>query len=143
MKKAAFAVVLSLGLALPAAVASADQIAESWARDLDRSFPHSVVGVMADREASYKDFRFVDDSQVATSYVRDLDRSLATTRDLRAHQIEREISYIDFFYDSDPVKASYYRDVYRTISTGSSPVEANRVCSYLSWVDGQSHQAGC
>jgi hypothetical protein len=72
MKKTIFTILISFGLALPAAIASADPIADGYFRDLERASSPSSAPVRA----------------------------------------EREISYIDFF-ESDPVKASYYRDIYR------------------------------
>ena len=48
---------------------------------------------------------------VADSYFRDLGR--ASSPSSAPVKAEREISYIDFF-ESDAVRASYYRDNYRT-----------------------------
>lgn len=137
MKKAVFAFAISFGLALPAAVASADQITDSWQRDLDRSLAHSPMAVTAEREASYADFRFVDDSQVATSYIRDLERAMSNSH--VEVQLAREASYADFF-NSDPIRASYIRDIDRSFNTVQRGIEAKRVCSYSNWVDGHGSQ---
>ena len=142
MKKAVFSIFVSIGLALPAAVASADQITDSWERDLNRSFTHSASGLVAEREASYTDFSIaLDNSQVAMSYLRDLVRA-SSTHDGPNVQLARESSYADFF-ESDPVKASYIRDIARSFNTVEMGIEAKRVCSYKGWVDGKSHGEEC
>lgn len=92
MKKTIFTMLISLGLALPAAIANADPIADSYFRDLERASAPSSAPVKA----------------------------------------EREMSYIDFF-ESDAVKASYYRDIYRINPRANVEVMEARVDAYH-WV---------
>jgi hypothetical protein len=90
MKKSVLTIIISLGLALPAAVASADPVLEGYQRDIERALSTTHMPVNA----------------------------------------EREISYVDFF-ESDPVKASYYRDLYRMNPlTDQGIMEAKREGSY-------------
>lgn len=72
MKKTIFTVLISLGLALPAAVASADPVADSYFRDLERASLPSTAPVSAEREASYIDF--FESDPVKASYYRDIYR---------------------------------------------------------------------
>ncbi len=71
MKKTIFTILISLGLALPA-IASADPIADSYFRDLERASAPSSAPVSAEREVSYIDF-FESDAVMA-SYYRDIYR---------------------------------------------------------------------
>jgi hypothetical protein len=72
MKKSVFAIFISLGLALPAAVASADPVADSYFRDLERASVPSSAPIKAEREASYIDF--FESDPVKASYYRDIYR---------------------------------------------------------------------
>ncbi len=72
MKKSVFAIFISLGLALPAAVASADPVADSYFRDLERASSPSSMPIRAEREASYIDF--FESDPVKASYYRDIYR---------------------------------------------------------------------
>jgi hypothetical protein len=72
MKKTIFTMLISLGLALPAAIASADPIADSYFRDLERASAPSSAPVVAERERTYIDF-FESDAVMA-SYYRDIYR---------------------------------------------------------------------
>lgn len=75
---------------------------------------------------------------VLDSYMRDLERAVST-RSMPV-QAEREASYIDFhtnFIESDPVRASYYRDLNwnrPTVETDYSVIEAKRAGSYGDWL---------
>ncbi len=72
MKKTMFTLLISLGLALPAAIASADPVADSYFRDLERAGTPSSAPVKAEREMSYIDF--FESDPVKASYYRDLSR---------------------------------------------------------------------
>ncbi len=71
MKKTIFTMLISLGLALPA-IASADPIADSYFRDLERASVPSSAPVRAEREISYIDF--FESDPVKASYYRDIYR---------------------------------------------------------------------
>ena len=77
MKKTMFTILISLGLALPAAIANADPVADSYFRDLERASTPSSAPVSAEREMSYIDF-FESDA-VRASYYRDLSRFIPRT----------------------------------------------------------------
>jgi len=72
MKKTIFTVLISLGMALPAAIASADPIADGYFRDLERASSPSSAPVNAQREMSYIDF--FESDPVKASYYRDIYR---------------------------------------------------------------------
>ena len=77
MKKTMFTILISLGLALPAAIANADPVADGYFRDLERASTPSSTPVSAEREMSYIDF-FESDA-VRASYYRDLSRFIPRT----------------------------------------------------------------
>jgi len=67
---------------------------------------------------------------IADGYFRDLER--ASTPSSAPVSAEREVSYIDFF-ESDAVKASYYRDIYRINPRDNVEVMEARTNTY-NWV---------
>jgi hypothetical protein len=105
MKKSVFAIFISLGLALPAAVASADPVAESYERDIDR-----VLSIVSQAVYAQRERYFYESDPVRASFYRDLYRDLTITTP--AVYAQRAVSYIDLI-EGDPVRASYLRDIYR------------------------------